>query len=77
MLFKIILTSGSVSQILKCDYSNKVSEHYLPVRVFLCSMGRFNLRRFFFIIITFTCQPNFALPPKKGGLSVAIIKCNH
>ena len=34
MLFKIILTSESVSQILKCDYSNKVSEHYLPVRVY-------------------------------------------
>ena len=45
MLFKIILTSESVSQILKCNYSNEVSEHYFPVRV--------------------TCQPNFALPPKK------------
>ena len=64
MLFKIILTSESVSQILKCDYSNEVSEHYFPVRV-SCCMGRFNLRRFFFIIFTFTCQPNFALPPKR------------
>ena len=36
MLFKIILTSESVSQILKCDHSNEVSEHYhVPVVVFI------------------------------------------
>ena len=69
MLFKIILTSESVSQILKCDYSNEVSEHYIFLFVsVLCCMGRFNLRRFFFIIITFTCLPNFALSPQKRRL---------
>ena len=36
MLFKIILTSESVSQILKCDHSNEVSEHYhVPVVLFI------------------------------------------
>ena len=30
MMFKIILTSESVSQILKPDHSNEVSEHYFP-----------------------------------------------
>ena len=35
MIFKIILTSESVSQILKSDHSNEVSEHYFPVVVFI------------------------------------------
>lgn len=39
MLFKTILTSESVSQILKCDYSNEVSEHYFPVRVRIMLYG--------------------------------------
>ena len=35
MMFKIILTSESVSQILKSDHSNEVSEHYFPVVLFI------------------------------------------
>ena len=34
-LFKIILTSESVSQILKSDHSNEVSEHYFAVVLFI------------------------------------------
>ena len=34
-LFKIILTSKSVSQILKSDHSDEVSEHYFPVVLFI------------------------------------------
>ena len=46
MLFKIILTSESVSQILKCDHSNEVSEHYhAPVVLFIMFIMIYDITR--------------------------------
>ena len=46
MLFKIILTSESVSQILKCDHSNEVSEHYhAPVVLFIMFIMLYDITR--------------------------------
>ena len=35
MLYKVVLTSESVDEILKCNHSNETSEQYFPVLLWL------------------------------------------
>ena len=54
-LFKIILTSESVSQILKSDHSDEVSENYFPVEVFSMLYRSIYpaIRRSFFLLLLY------------------------